>query len=202
MERASIIHGAKLQEELRRSIQAAIAEQELEASEMLEFYLVSLLRDFQHRGWLFDGIDAHNGDIPLAILLMEAMNKEPRERHRSLRKVGDQALIISGFFGDSVRRGTLDLSYYISIGGSAYLTLADLMEGHAAFATLYAEMGEHFADLVDVLAQIAPWNRPETNAELLQLYKRWLTTGDENLKVQLERRGIFTDDIPGIPEDA
>ena len=104
--------------------------------------------------------------------------------------------IVLGFFADNVRRRIMAPSYYSSMGESAYLSLAGLTKDHQTFAPLYGELADKFDHFVDVLACVAPWNRPDSDAELLRIYERWLVTGDANLKELLERKGISTDDAP------
>jgi hypothetical protein len=191
----TIIEGARLQEVLREKVQTALCHQDVEVSETTEFYLVNLLDEFLHEQF-FDGIRGPHADVPLAIMLLDASNKRPSERASSLKRVGDTSLVISGFFADSIRRGTVDLGYYISIGESAYLSLAEIMGNHKAFREIYDEMGHNFQEFVDVLAAVAPWNRPTSDAELLQIYERWVATGDDKLKELLDAKGISTEEVP------
>ena len=191
----TIIEGTRLHEVLRESVQKALYSQSVEVSETTEFYLVNLLDEFLHEQF-FDGIRGQHADIPLAIMLLEASNKKPSERATSLKRVGDTSLVISGFFADSVRKGSVDLTYYISIGESAYLSLAEIMVENKTFGEIYGEMGHNFQKFVDVLATVAPWNRPKSDAELLQIYERWIATGDDKLKELLDDKGISTEELP------
>ncbi len=191
----TIVEGTHLHEVLREKVQGALNEQSVEISESTEFYLVNLLDEFLHEQF-FKSIRGPHSDIPLAIMLLEASNKLPSERATSLKRLGDTSLVISGFFADSVRGGTVDLTYYISIGESAYLSLAGIMEGNGAFGEIYNEMGHNFQKFMAVLATVAPWNRPTSDAELLQIYERWVESGDDKLKELLDDKGISTENAP------
>jgi len=196
MKRGTIIHGTRLQEVLREKIHSAMTKRDVEVSDITEYYLVNLLDEFQRATWLFRRRGGGLIEKPLAIVLMEAMKKEPQAKIQCLKHVGDISLIVSGFFADNIRRGIVHLSYYSSMGESAYLSLAQLMRSHQTFAALFEELADKFEHFVDVLACVAPWNRPESDAELLRIYERWLVTGDANLKELLERKGIQTDESP------
>lgn len=179
---------------LRDKVHTAVVKQDVEVSDIAEYYLVNLLDEFQHAKWLFERRGNNLIERPLALLLMEAIGKEPQAKIQCLKRVGDTSLILLGFFADSIRRRNVDRSYYTSMGGSAYLSLSELMKAHQTFAQLYGELADKFDQFVDVLAYVAPWNRPESDAELLRIYERWLATGDANLKELLERSGISTED--------
>jgi hypothetical protein len=196
MNEDTIIRGTRLQEVLRDKVHSAMIKQDVEVSDVTEYYLVNLLDEFQHAGWLFRRQGSGLIERPLAILLLEAMSKEPQAKIQCLKQVGDTSLIVLGFFADNVRRRIMAPSYYSSMGESAYLSLAGLMKDHQTFAPLYGELADKFDHFVDVLACVAPWNRPDSDAELLRIYERWLVTGDANLKELLERKGISTDDAP------
>ncbi len=187
-----IVPSADLSSLFHEKVQNALKAQHVEASEFAEIYLVNLLATYHA-----SDRNLHDGgeelfEKPLALMLLEANEGDDRNRIARLKQVGDSALIISGFFSDSIRKSLVDLPYYISIGGSAFATLADMHDKHATFADLYQELSLKFAAFVDVLATIAPWNHAFTNEELLQLYMRWIQSGDERLRQFLERRGIDT----------
>lgn len=191
MNNSSIIQGSKLKEVLREQIRNAILKEEIAASEVAEFYLVNLLSEYHRMEHLLSS--SEDSEKPLAILLLETMNGDSLKRIRSLKRLGDTALLAAGFFADSIRRGPVDSSYYISIGGAAYGSLSYLYEGQVSLAELYSEMAAKFASFVEVLGHVAPWNQNAANdSELIRIYERWLVTGDERLKRVLEEKGICT----------
>lgn len=192
MNRPSIIHGVGLKEVLREKVQDAFLRQELTASEFAEFYLVNLLSDFHEVERRFNEYGEDILERPLALLFLKADAGDPAMRIRQFRRLGDTALVIAGFYADRVRRALVGLSYYISMGGSAYGRLAELHEGEQMFAQLYGELSSRFAAFADVLSIVAPWNRASSNSDLVRIYERWLTTGDEKLEALLEEGGIPT----------
>ncbi len=88
----------------------------------------------------------------------------------------------------------MNTKYYISFGGAAYHELATIMTCDLQFASIYAELAQKFAELTEVIAHMAPWNHASTDTDLLQIYKRWLATGDEHLGLLLRKAGIINDE--------
>jgi len=178
------------------AVTSALRSQAVTTSELTEFYLVNLLSDFTH---------AEIDPQPLGPKLTQALNEPPPERARGLREVGDTALYVSGFFGESLERGLVALDYYISMGGSAYATLAGLVRmsragetsrrhgpgSDRAMSGVYGELADKFPRLVDVLAEVSEKSALGTNRGVLRLYERWAKTQSEWLARKLRASGII-----------
>ena len=94
----------------------------------VETYLVKLLEHYLDARNLFESeVDELGNKKPqtLAEMYLSASQKSPTEKAELLKKLADRSLYISGFFGDSLNRKAVDVDYYVSIGGSAYATLAN-----------------------------------------------------------------------------
>ena len=162
----------------------ALQRQGVDASAHAEFYLVNLLTEFSHGALT---------DQPLALWMARAQEADGAQRLQELRAIGDHALYVSGFFADSLERKLIDSDYYISIGCSAYRTLA----AHAADSggrrshDLYGELSGKFPHFVDVLAEVSTQTRvSSSNRDLLRLYERYLKTGSAQAERQLRRLGL------------
>lgn len=188
-----IIHRTNTTEFFRTRVHAAISHSGVETSEMTEFYIVNLLDQYREVSKLF----AEEGDgpvlKPLALMLDEAQDADPVVKRACLKRLGDTALYVAGFFTDYVHKSLVDLNYYISMGGAAYGSLSS-MQRKRAIQELYYELAVKFSFLVEVLANVAPWSQHIDNQRLVRLYAQWLKSGDARLKVILEREGIDTDD--------
>lgn len=182
-----IIHGKKLPEILREQLRCALSLESISASEEAEFYLVNLLNEYHMVESMPMLDDEHK---PLGVMFLEAMSKAPAVKAIELKRIGDGTLLALGFFADSIRRSIVDRSYYVEIGGSAYDALSDVVVCDQQFAEIYAELASKFSNLVEALARIAPWNRASSNTELMQIYSRWLESGDEKLERLLRKEGI------------
>src|SRR5512138_1822748 len=147
-----------------------LSQRRLRVQEVTEFYLVNLLATFLEKDRLFvEDADGNVREEPLALILLRALQADRRVRARELRRLGDTALFVSGFFGDSLARSLVDVDYYIAMGERAYGTLADTERGPAVEP--FAELSDHFGDFVDLFAEIAELSNLRSNRGLVRLYE-------------------------------
>jgi hypothetical protein len=169
-------------EYFKELVEGALAHQGLVATELTAFYVVQLLASFLQR--------RASDDDPLALRLGRALESGGLQQRASLKQIGDVSLFVSGFFSDSLRRGLVDVDYYVQIGGFAYTTLS--RHGSDAFSPVFAELAEKFVDFVDVLSEVSERSScgASSNVDLLRLYERWLKTGSRRSGQLLVERGV------------
>jgi hypothetical protein len=169
------------------AIDQALREQGVAATSLTEHYLVRLLATYAHHP-----IDE---DQPLALKLMQALEADPRERRQRLREVGDTSLFVSGFWTESFARRTVDVEYYIGLGGSAYGELAKAgtngVWARDPYGEAYEALAENFARFVKVLMVVSRRFMPAASPQdLLRLYERWLKTGSTWAARKLAAAGV------------
>ncbi len=113
-------------------------------SEDLESYLVFLLMRFNQ-----------TPDMTNSVLAMDflASNQETgTKRIELLQEVGDKSLLFSGLFPGLAHRKLVSIDYFIDMGTTAYLTIAEIetTKGSELFTTL----GENFQSMQLVLTEI------------------------------------------------
>jgi hypothetical protein len=192
-----ILIGKTAHEWFREMVVGALSHRRLAIQEETEFYLVNLLAGFLERERLF--VEEEDGSVtaePLALVLLKALQGDRRTRVAGLRRLGDTALFVSGFFGDSLARSTVDVDYYISMGERAYGTLAETERG-AGLDALYGELAARFVQFVDLFAEIAELSDLRSNRGLLRLYERFLATRDARVAERLRERGVALFGGPG-----
>ncbi len=190
-----ILVGKSAHEWFRELVGDALSHRRVRIQEVTEFYLVNLLAGFLAKDKLF--VEDPDGTVrvePLALILLRALQGNRRERAASLRRLGDTALFVSGFFGDSLARSTVDVDYYISMGGSAYGALA---EHERRLDGLFEELSSRFGEFVDLFAEIAELSDLRSNRGLLRLYERFLLTRSERVAKLLRERGVALFSGPG-----
>lgn len=191
---ASLITGMDVRQFFQESLQTAVSNQQLDVSDDSLVYLINMLTGFTRSEALYE--DTPDGRMikPLYKFYCEAVEAgTPEERRRALQRLGDVALFISGLFASSLQRSLVDVDYYIAMGGSAYRSLADGLHGslrRQVFMSIYHELADKFADLVDVLSEVGDSCHPGRDQNLLRLYEIWLLTGSEQAARKLRRSGI------------
>jgi hypothetical protein len=197
-----ILVGKSAHEWFREMVADVLTQRQLQVQEVTEFYLVNLLASFLEKDRLF--VKEPDGTVraePLALILLKAMEADRRGRAQQLKRLGDTALFVSGFFGDSLARSLVDVDYYIAMGERAYGTLRDTERGQG-MEGLYGELSERFEQFVDLFAEIAELSELRSNRGLLRLYERFLQTRSERVAQLLRERGVALFAGPGAPTDA
>jgi hypothetical protein len=184
-----ILVGKSAQEWFREMVADVLGHRRMKVQEVTEFYLVNLLTRFLEREQLF--VEDGEGNVeaePLALILLRALQSERRARAAGLRRLGDTALFVSGFFGDSLAGRPVDVDYYIAMGERAYGALAETERGGGAAP--FEELSGRFPLFVDLFAEIAELGQLRSNRGLVKLYERYLLTRSERVAKLLEQRGV------------
>ncbi len=190
-----IVIGKSAHEFFREMLADALSHRRARVQEVTEFYLVNLLAGFLEKERLF--VEQPDGTVtvePLALILLRAVEADRRERAAQLRRLGDTALFVSGFFGDSLARSLVDVGYYISMGERAYGALAESERGGAH---PFEELSDRFGEFVDLFAEIAELSDLRSNRGLIRLYERFLVTRSERVAQRLRDRGVALFAGPG-----
>jgi hypothetical protein len=165
-------------------VDGALAHQRLAANELTAYYVVQLLANFVERPSSGD----EDETAPLALRLAQALETGGMRQRASLKNIGDLSLFVSGFFSDSLNRKVVDVDYYVSIGGYAYMALSRIEA--ETFSPVFAELAEKFVGFVDVLSEVSERTSCTSNADVLRLYEKWLKTGSARRGQLLIERGV------------
>lgn len=171
-------------------VRQGLENRKMQTYPFVESYLVGLLHHYLDSRNLF-GEGVERNPQTLAEMYLLAQNAEASVRIEMLRKLGDRALYISGFFGDSLARKVVDIDYYAQIGGSAYSSLAHCTK-EDTMAKVYHTFAKRFLDFVDVLTYISHHSFIKSDESLLRLYDRYLRTGSELAREKLAEAGVLT----------
>lgn len=178
----------------RTSIECVISDQRVNVEPHATHYVVNLLTLFSRSEELYDDDGETVGLKPLALMLADAADApSAADRNACLQRIGDVALFVSGFFADSLASHSVDLDYYIHMGGSAYGSLSEEVRGTfrgRAFAHTYGELARKFQVLVDVLNEMRARERQESDVDLLRTYSVWRKTGSKRAENLLREQGV------------
>ena len=168
-------------------VSEAAGEADPAPSELVQAYLVDLLAGRMRT-------PTEDPDVaPLAEAWWRAQQAEGPERIRHLRGLGDRALFVSGFFGESLLRSVMGPAYYRDMGRRAYGSLArslGALDDEGSWPALYTELAALFPQLTGVLADVSDRAYGDRDAELLAAYERYVTTGSRRARRRLLRAGI------------
>ena len=182
-----------VREFFREALQHALEQQHLRVKDHTEHYVVNLLAKFARTEALFEPGPDGARLKPLALLLAEAQDTQDDERRfRTLQRLGDVALFVSGFLANGFPRRLVDIDYHIAMGGRAYGVLAQTSRHgpRCALATVFAELQDKFQPLVDALNDISEGAVTRSQRDVLRLYELWHKTGSRRAHRLLMRLGI------------
>lgn len=183
-----------LRDYFRKSIDEAMTRQRVDVDPHAAHYVVNLLTLFARSEDLYEDHGDVYGLKPLALMMVDAVEAaSAEERTFSLQRIGDVSLFIAGFFADSLAHRLVDLDYYIHMGGNAYGTLSEEINGTIrgrALAHVYRELARKFQILVDVLNDVRDGARQSSDVDLLRTYEVWLRTGSKRAEALLRQNGV------------
>lgn len=149
----------------------------VQLDEELESYLVFTLMRYLRRPDMAQRI--------LALDFLEAFQHTLPQRSEALRDVGDQCLLFSGLFPRRAERRRVRVSYYVSLGRSAYQNLADSL---SKTADLFARLAEDFIAAMDTLQAIRVLGQQTTGLLPAQAYELWQDTASRQAYAELVRQ--------------
>ncbi len=190
---SAIIATGNVRDYFHATVTSAADNQGMEASERSIDYVVDVLVGFTRSEKLFETTPDGKQLRPLAMLYFEALQSQSQsERNRTLQRLGDVALFITGLFADSLNRKLVDIDYYIAMGGNAYGYLAETLpsEERERPREVFEELSTKFVGFVDVLMEVAEQSRPACHSDILRLYELWQKTGSRRAEGQLRNLGL------------
>jgi hypothetical protein len=192
---SSLVPETDLRVYFRKEVSKALENLGVDCNHFTEFYLVNLLAVLGETDELFE-----DADRPLALIYGKAMESGPHERFRLLKKLGDFALYMSGYFSDSLSGKAVDADYYIAMGSNAYGSASKLLRAQPrgdVFGPVFTELSGNFPSYVDVLAEVsesAPGS--SSDKDVMRLYELWCRTKSKRCEMILKKMGVPLDE-PG-----
>ena len=200
--------GSNLFDFFHAHVDQALQEQGKPVSEEGAWYLTSLLVERAHP----DSSAPEEAVDTLAELRIRAATGDRSGAIRAYRSLGDRALVVSGFFRESLSRKLVSRQYYLDMGASAYDALAGLLRaagfggasvvGDAGPARglddIYHELAHAFGACAEVLGQVREAVRHDLEGEeealsdgdILSMYEEWLAPGSPRIAARLARLGV------------
>lgn len=170
-----------LQELFRSMVRGAIETQRATPSAMAEYYLVCLLSEA--------AVETVTPDKTLAEIHLKADSLPPSEKEEALRKMGDHALFVSGFFAESLARKNVGPGYFRRMGSIAYSRLANEIDVPQLY-DLFTELSRDFPMFVEVLGEVSENTGTGSSRQVMALYEKWIWTRSASAYKRLVKEGI------------
>lgn len=171
-------------------LKVALTKQKISATKNSFEYVVDLLmRNMASDHFFSKDDDGRCKETTLFELFQESQKGHTEVKAESLQRLGDVALMVTGFFPDSLNRKLVDVDYYFGMGGSAYRQLSHLQLTQWA-RVLFLDLSEKFKNFADALGEVSTRSGLQNNTDLLRLYEKWELTKSDRLKNLLAEKGI------------
>ncbi|MEK6900206.1 MAG: hypothetical protein AABX05_03720 [Nanoarchaeota archaeon] len=181
-----------LKDFLKESIDHSLARHKVDLSALAQEHVVAMLKEFSESEHLFvrsESGSARNVLEPITFQYQQIHEQASfLARLEKQQQLGDHCLFLVGYFYDFVRRdGKSMIRYHARIGASAY---------EKTGIPPFTEMAKKFSDLCFVISDL---HLPQLDEEgLMQVYNRWIITGDKYYKSLLTGKGINPVKVKGI----
>ena len=151
-------------------------------------YLANMLARFGETDQLFSYEDGNLTLRPLALLYSDAHEATSvRERCLILRHLGDLSLFLGALLPEFFARRGIRKDYFVGMGGGAYDYLS---ENSHSNRHVFSELAAKFTRILQLVGRACSRQGFFDATDILNLYQRWLESGDPLIAQQLQAVGI------------
>lgn len=196
---SAIVEAANVESFFHESLSDSISSQNVDVCDETVVYMTQLLTRYVHSDELFEQDEDGVRLKPLAVLYCNAAAASDHQARRDyLKKLGDLALFVSGWFAHTLERRRVGVSYYVQMGECAYDWLSGCRAGTVrdrVFTRIFQDLATHFNEMRDVISEIHMSVDARSDSDLLGLYELWRRSGSSRAAELLRSEGI--DVVPG-----
>ena len=132
------------------------------------FYSSDVMDKFAHSETYFEVTEGRLRDKVLGLKLLEATQLPREEQRRVYQDVGDTALMVCGYFAESVtKKRILDTTYYMQLGMTAYANLNGVIPRHLDIPAFFNVLASSFVPLTGLISMLASRDRFDDERYLL-----------------------------------
>jgi hypothetical protein len=198
---SAIVETTNVESFFHESISEAISSQNVDVCDETVVYLTQLLTQYVRSDELFEQDEDGVQLKPLAVLYCNAATARDQQARRDyLKKLGDLALFVSGWFAHNLERRRVGVRYYVQMGECAYDWLSECRAATVrdrVFARIFQDLATHFNEMRDVISEIHMSVDSRSDSDLLGLYELWRRSGSTRAAALLRSEGI---DV--VPDDS
>lgn len=119
------------------------------------YYSSMVMDKYGDSGNYFEVVEGKVREKVLGLKLLETSNMNGEERKRTLKDIGDTALLICGFFADSLNKKIIDTRYYQELGQTAYSRLNNVVPTAYDIPSFFSLLSHRFDQLTTVMALVS-----------------------------------------------
>lgn len=191
---SAIVEAANVEAFFHESVSDSVSSQNVDVCDETVVYITQLLSQYVRSEQLFEQDEEGLQVKPLAVLYCNAAAARDHQARRDhLKKLGDLALFISGWFAHNLERRRVGIRYYVQMGECAYDWLSDCRAATArdrVFAQIFQDLATHFREMRDVISEIHMAVESRSDSDLLGLYELWQRSGSSRAAELLRSEGI------------
>lgn len=102
--------------------------------------------------------------------LLEASQMSDSSRRSTLKDIGDTALLLCGYFSDSLNKKIVDTTYYHDIGRIAYQRLDHIIPEAYEVPSFFRQLSKSFEALTEIMSVVSRQNSNESEQGLESSY--------------------------------
>lgn len=191
---SAIVEAANVEAFFHESVSDSVSSQNVDVCDETVVYITQLLSRYVRSEQLFEQDEEGLQVKPLAVLYCNAATAQDQHARRDhLKKLGDLALFVSGWFAHNLERRRVGIRYYVQMGECAYDWLSDCRAATArdrVFAQIFQDLATHFNEMRDVISEIHMAVESRSDSDLLGLYELWQRSGSARAAELLRSEGI------------
>lgn len=136
------------------------------------YYLSLVMDKLGDSSKYFETIDGKVRNKILGIKLLEASQLSKEKRKAVIRDVGETALILCGYFSDSLNRKIVDAKYYQDVGTIAYEQLNSFVPSAYDVPSFFKKLANNFNHVTNLITLVSRDLQFDKDAVLLVVNHR------------------------------
>lgn len=165
-------------------VETAVSHQGAAVSANTVYYLTQLLAEQGHA--------EDTREATFVELRQRAVSAPPPQAVAAWKRIGDQSLLVTGYFRETMSRRRITRAYAEAMGASAYGVLARVLAGpRGGFGEIFGELADRWDTCSNVLAEVRDEAADRSDTDVVRLYEEWLQSGSPRVAERLRELGVI-----------
>jgi hypothetical protein len=175
-----------LLEFFRQQVETVAGSRKAPVSKETVYYISGLLADQGHTE------ESNAPDTLVELQVAATSEPSPAQAVTLWRKLGDRALLLSGFFHEHLDYRRISRNYYEQMGSIAYARLCGMLGGPASgFGQIFEELSRGFQQCAELICEVKHEVKPCNDTDVIRLYEEFLKTGSPRVAERLKKLGVM-----------